>query len=183
MTGSRVVALGHYQPERVLTNAELATMVETNDEWIQSRVGIRERRIAAPDEQVDEMAWRAADKAIANAGIDSSEIDYVVVATCTAIDRSPNMAATMLAQSAGIDRATDELGGEKRVPPLVAPHDQPAGQLARRVGPVGCQHGRGGHVSRGLAGDPYDIVAELAGGRPRHRATRRENRTAACPTA
>ncbi len=101
MTGSRVVALGHYQPERVLTNDELATMVETNDEWIQSRVGIRERRIAAPDEQVDEMAWRAADKAVANAGIDSSEIDYVVVATCTAIDRSPNIAARV-AQRLGL---------------------------------------------------------------------------------
>ena len=86
MTGSRVVALGHYQPDRVLTNAELATTVETNDEWIQSRVGIRERRIAASDEQVDEMAWRAADKAVANVGIDKTEIDYVVVATCTAID-------------------------------------------------------------------------------------------------
>src|SRR5689334_16531715 len=98
MTGSRVVALGHYQPERVLTNDELATMVETNDEWIQSRVGIRERRIAAPDESVDEMAWRAADKAIANAGLDIAEIDYVVVATCTAIDRSPNIAARVAAR-------------------------------------------------------------------------------------
>lgn len=98
MTGSRVVALGHYQPERVLTNDELATMVETNDEWIQSRVGIRERRIAAPDESVDEMAWRAADKAIANAGLDVTEIDYVIVATCTAIDRSPNIAARVAAR-------------------------------------------------------------------------------------
>ncbi|MGZ0150593.1 beta-ketoacyl-ACP synthase III [Kribbella sp. WER1] len=98
MTGSRVVALGHYQPERVLTNDELATMVETNDEWIQSRVGIRERRIAAPDEACDEMAWRAADKAIANAGLDVTEIDYVIVATCTAIDRSPNIAARVAAR-------------------------------------------------------------------------------------
>jgi 3-oxoacyl-[acyl-carrier-protein] synthase III len=93
MTGSRVVALGHYQPERVLTNAELATMVDTTDEWIQSRVGIRERRIAAPDEKVDEMAARAASKAIANAGLDATEIDMVVVATLSAVDRSPNMAA------------------------------------------------------------------------------------------
>jgi 3-oxoacyl-[acyl-carrier-protein] synthase-3 len=98
MTGSRVVALGHYQPERVLTNDELATMVETNDEWIRSRVGIRERRIAAADESVDEMAWRAADKAIANAGLDVTEIDYVIVATCTAIDRSPNIAARVAAR-------------------------------------------------------------------------------------
>src|SRR3954463_7503499 len=92
MTGSRVVALGHYQPERVLTNAELATMVETNDEWIQSRVGIREGGTAGPDGRVDGMAGRAAAKAGANAGIDSAEIDYVVVAPCTAVDRSPNMA-------------------------------------------------------------------------------------------
>src|SRR3954454_15570719 len=98
MTGSRVVALGHYQPERVLTNAELATMVETNDEWIQSRVGIRERRIAAPDEQVDEMAARAAEKAIAAAGVDVAEIDMVVLATCTALDRSPNIAARVAAR-------------------------------------------------------------------------------------
>lgn len=98
MTGSKVVALGHYQPERVLTNAELSTMVETNDEWIQSRVGIKERRIAAPDEQVDEMAWRAAEKAIANSGLDTAEIDMVVVATCTAIDRSPNIAARVAAR-------------------------------------------------------------------------------------
>jgi 3-oxoacyl-[acyl-carrier-protein] synthase-3 len=98
MTGSKVVALGHYQPERVLTNAELSTMVDTNDEWIQSRVGIRERRIAAPDEQVDEMAWRAAEKAVANAGLDVAEIDMVVVATCTALDRSPNIAARVAAR-------------------------------------------------------------------------------------
>lgn len=98
MTGSRVVALGHYQPDRVLTNAELATMVDTNDEWIQSRVGIRERRIAAPDEQVDEMAARAAEKALANSGLDANEIDMVVVATCTAIDRSPNTAARVAAR-------------------------------------------------------------------------------------
>lgn len=98
MTGSRVVALGHYQPDRVLTNAELATMVETNDEWIQSRVGIRERRIAAPDEQVDEMAARAAEKALANSGLGAHEIDMVVVATCTAIDRSPNVAARVAAR-------------------------------------------------------------------------------------
>jgi 3-oxoacyl-[acyl-carrier-protein] synthase-3 len=82
----------------VLTNAELSTMVDTNDEWIQSRVGIRERRIAAPDEQVDEMAWRAAEKAVANAGLDVAEIDMVVVATCTALDRSPNIAARVAAR-------------------------------------------------------------------------------------
>ena len=90
MTGSRVVALGHYQPERVLTNDELATMVDTTDEWITSRVGIKTRHIAAPDEQVDDMAALAGEKALANAGLTTAEIDMVVVATWTALDRSPN---------------------------------------------------------------------------------------------
>jgi 3-oxoacyl-[acyl-carrier-protein] synthase-3 len=93
MPGSRVVALGHYQPARVLTNDELATTVDTTDEWITSRVGIKTRHIAAPDEQVDEMAALAGEKALANAGLTAAEIDMVVVATCTALDRSPNMAA------------------------------------------------------------------------------------------
>lgn len=98
MTGSRVVAVGHYQPERVLTNDELATMVDTSDEWIRTRVGIRTRHIAAADEQVDEMASRAAEKALAQAGFAAGEIDYVAVATCTAIDRSPNIAARVAAR-------------------------------------------------------------------------------------
>lgn len=98
MTGSRVVAVGHHQPDRVLTNAELATMVDTSDEWIRSRVGIETRRIAGDDETVDSMAAQAAAKALANAGLAPADIDYLVVATCTAIDRSPNMAARVAAR-------------------------------------------------------------------------------------
>jgi len=93
MAGSRIVSLGHYQPARVLTNDELATMVETTDEWIRSRVGIETRHIAAADETVDEMAEHAAKKALAEGGVDAAGIDYVIVATCTAVDRSPNIAA------------------------------------------------------------------------------------------
>ncbi|MFI1972949.1 3-oxoacyl-ACP synthase [Streptomyces cinnamoneus] len=97
MTGSRVLALGHYQPARVLTNDELATMVDTSDEWIRSRVGIRTRRIAAPDETVASMATEAAAKALAGSGLPPAEIDLVLVATCTAVDRSPNTAARVAA--------------------------------------------------------------------------------------
>lgn len=93
MIGSKVLSVGHYQPPRVVTNDELATMVDTNDEWIQRRVGIRERRWAAPEETVDMMATKAARDALAKAGIDAAEVDTVFVATCTALDRSPNMAA------------------------------------------------------------------------------------------
>ncbi|MGG8409498.1 beta-ketoacyl-ACP synthase III [Streptomyces sp. 12297] len=98
MTGSRVIALGHYQPAKVLTNADLAELVDTNDEWIRSRVGIKTRRIAGPDETVDEMAAQAAGKALAGAGLTPADIDLVLVATSTAIDRSPNMAARVAAK-------------------------------------------------------------------------------------
>lgn len=98
MTGSRVVALGHYQPARVLTNEDLAAMVDTTDEWIRSRVGIRTRHVAGPDEPVDELAFHAAGKALAGAGLTPDDIDLVLVATSTAIDRSPNMAARVAAK-------------------------------------------------------------------------------------
>jgi 3-oxoacyl-[acyl-carrier-protein] synthase-3 len=96
-TGSRLVALGHYQPSRVLTNADLARLVDTGDEWIRSRTGIVSRRVAG-DETVDEMAASAAAKALAGSGFVASEVDLVVVATSTAIDRSPNMAARVAAR-------------------------------------------------------------------------------------
>ncbi|MEU0075206.1 beta-ketoacyl-ACP synthase III [Streptomyces sp. NPDC006332] len=98
MNGSRITAVGHYQPARVLTNEDLAGMVDTSDEWITSRVGIRTRRIAGPDEPVDELAAHAAAKALATAGLTPGDIDLVLVATSTAIDRSPNMAARVAAR-------------------------------------------------------------------------------------
>ncbi|WP_349258426.1 beta-ketoacyl-ACP synthase III [Stackebrandtia sp.] len=91
MTGTRVIGVGHYQPSKVLTNEDLAQMVDTNDEWIQSRVGIRERRIAE-DETVADMATLAAEKALAASDLRASDIDLVVVATCSAVDRVPNTA-------------------------------------------------------------------------------------------
>ncbi|MFH8365639.1 beta-ketoacyl-ACP synthase III [Streptomyces sp. NPDC018031] len=98
MNGSRVVALGHYQPARILTNDDLAGMVDTSDEWIRSRVGIRTRHVARPDETVDEMAAAAAGKALAHSGLNTTDIDLVIVATSTALDRSPNMAARVAAR-------------------------------------------------------------------------------------
>ncbi|GHH35721.1 beta-ketoacyl-ACP synthase III [Streptomyces candidus] len=98
MTGSRIVALGHYQPAKVLTNADLSKLVDTSDEWITSRVGIRTRHVAGPDEPVDELAAHAGAKALASAGLTPADIDLVLVATSTAIDRSPNMAARVAAR-------------------------------------------------------------------------------------
>jgi 3-oxoacyl-[acyl-carrier-protein] synthase III len=97
MTGSRIVAMGHYQPSRVLTNDELATMMDTNDAWIRDRVGIVERRIA-DNETVADMAVAAAGKALAASGLAAADIDMVVVATCTSIDRCPNVASRVAAR-------------------------------------------------------------------------------------
>jgi 3-oxoacyl-[acyl-carrier-protein] synthase-3 len=101
VTGSRIVSLGHYQPSRVLTNDDLAQMVETNDAWIQDRVGIKARRIAAPEETVADMAVAAAEKALAASGLSAADIDMVAVATCSSVDRCPNV-ATRVANRLGI---------------------------------------------------------------------------------
>lgn len=78
-----ITGLGAYVPERKLTNNDLAQMVETNDAWIVTRTGIRERRIADPDEGTSHLAKRAAREALAHAGIEPEEVDLIVVATTT----------------------------------------------------------------------------------------------------
>jgi 3-oxoacyl-[acyl-carrier-protein] synthase-3 len=101
--GTRILGLGHYRPANVITNDDLvARGVDTNDEWIKSRVGIAERRWADPDETVVDMAEAAASKAIAAAGISTTEIDLVLVATCTMPTPVP-AAAPNLANRLGID--------------------------------------------------------------------------------
>ncbi|MEU4216461.1 beta-ketoacyl-ACP synthase III [Actinoplanes sp. NPDC026623] len=95
--GSRIVAMGHYQPSRVITNDDLAKIVETNDAWIRDRVGIAERRVADA-ESVADMATFAAEKALAGSGLTSADIDMVVVATCSSIDRCPNVASRVAAR-------------------------------------------------------------------------------------
>ncbi|WP_017236737.1 beta-ketoacyl-ACP synthase III [Streptomyces sp. SS] len=109
MTGTRIAALGHYQPAKVLTNHDLAEIVDTDDAWITSRVGIRTRHVAGPDEPVDELAAHAAGKALAAAGLTPDDIDLVLVATSTAIDRSPNTAARVAARLGMTSPATMDL--------------------------------------------------------------------------
>jgi 3-oxoacyl-[acyl-carrier-protein] synthase-3 len=95
--GSRIVAMGHYQPSRVVTNHDLANIVDTNDAWIRDRVGIAERRVA-DQESVADMATTAAEKALANSGLAAADIDMIVVATCSSIDRCPNVATRVAAR-------------------------------------------------------------------------------------
>jgi len=93
--GSRVLAFGGYQPARVVTNDEIAATIDTTDAWIRSRVGIASRRIAGPDETLADMAAAAGGKALAASGLSPTDIDLVIVATCTPESPIPNTAATV----------------------------------------------------------------------------------------
>ncbi|GHD76094.1 beta-ketoacyl-ACP synthase III [Vogesella fluminis] len=83
MTYSRILGTGSYLPELLMTNAMLAERVETSDEWIVSRTGIRARHIAADDQKTSDLAYLASLKAIESAGIEAGELDLIIVATTT----------------------------------------------------------------------------------------------------
>lgn len=83
MIYSRVIGTGSYLPEKILSNRDLESMVETSDEWIFTRSGIRNRHIAAENETTSDLAFKASQRAIANAKIDATEIDLIIVATST----------------------------------------------------------------------------------------------------
>jgi len=97
LRGSRILGFGHHQPSRVLTNDELSTMVDTNDEWITTRTGIKTRHIAGPDDSVVSMAIEAGRNAIADAGLQPSDIGLVIVASTTHRERSPYTAGRVAA--------------------------------------------------------------------------------------
>lgn len=78
---SRIVGTGHYCPERVMTNFDLEKMVDTSDEWITTRTGIRERRIAADSEACSDLSVKAAEAALESAGVDAEEIDGIILGT------------------------------------------------------------------------------------------------------
>ncbi|QHQ22186.1 beta-ketoacyl-ACP synthase III [Pectobacterium brasiliense] len=89
---TKIIGTGSYLPEEIRTNADLEKMVETTDEWIVTRTGIRERRIAAPDENVATMGYRAAQKALEMANVDPSEVGLLIVATTSSSHAFPSSA-------------------------------------------------------------------------------------------
>ena len=93
--GARILSFGGHQPGHVVTNDDLAAQVDTNDEWIRSRVGIISRRIAGPDESVADMATVAGGKALAGSGLSPADIDLVIVATCSTEASIPNVSAVV----------------------------------------------------------------------------------------
>jgi 3-oxoacyl-[acyl-carrier-protein] synthase III len=100
-TVSVIAGTGSYLPQKILHNKDLESMVDTTDEWIFTRTGIRERHIAATDEFTSDLALQAAQNAIASANINASDIDLIIVATTTPDKIFPSV-ATMLQRKLGI---------------------------------------------------------------------------------
>jgi 3-oxoacyl-[acyl-carrier-protein] synthase III len=98
---SRIVGTGSYLPEKILTNADLEKLVETSDEWIQSRTGIRQRHVAAEGETTTDLAEHASRRALEAAGVTAADVDLICVGTTTPDLVFPNV-GTLLQDRLGI---------------------------------------------------------------------------------
>ena len=139
--GTRVsiTGLGCHVPERVLSNDELSGMVDTNDEWIIERTGIRERRIAAPEEALSDLALPAAEQALDHAGVRAEEVDLLVVATVTADMAFPSTGAILADRLGSKDAAAYDLsaGCTGFMYAIAQAHGMVAAGLARKALVVG----------------------------------------------
>ncbi|WP_433748901.1 beta-ketoacyl-ACP synthase III [Falsibacillus pallidus] len=99
-----IIGIGRYNPEKVVTNADLEKIMDTSDEWIRTRTGIEERRLAGDDMDTSDLAYEAAKNAIKNAEIDPEDIDLILVATVTPDTPFPSV-ATMLQERLGAKKA------------------------------------------------------------------------------
>ena len=104
-----ITGLGCRVPERVITNDELSAMMDTNDEWIRERTGIRERRIAAPEEALSDLCLPACRDALQQAGLDAGEIDLIIVATVTPDMAFPSTGAILADRLGAPDAAAYDL--------------------------------------------------------------------------
>ncbi|HEY0581095.1 MAG TPA: beta-ketoacyl-ACP synthase III [Chloroflexota bacterium] len=101
----RIAGWGKYLPQRVMPNAELATVVDTSDEWIRARTGIGERRIAAPEETTCTLAVLAGRQALERAGVRPADLDLIIVATCTPDYASMPATASLVQDALGASKA------------------------------------------------------------------------------
>jgi 3-oxoacyl-[acyl-carrier-protein] synthase-3 len=139
--GARVsiTGLGCHVPERVLTNDELAKLVDTSDEWIVERTGIRERRIAAPEEALSDLALPASQQALEEAGVRGAELDLIIVATVTPDMAFPSTGALLADRLGAADAAAYDLsaGCTGFMYALAQAHGMLAAGLARTALVVG----------------------------------------------
>ena len=89
---TEIIGCGHYLPAKVLTNDDLSKIVDTNDEWISTRTGIRSRHVVAEGELTSDMAMHAVEMAMKNASVTAEDLDLVVVATLTPDNTTPSVA-------------------------------------------------------------------------------------------
>jgi 3-oxoacyl-[acyl-carrier-protein] synthase III len=103
-TYAAVLGIGSYRPSRIIPNADIVDAIDSSDEWIQQRSGIKQRRFATPEETVQMMSVSAARKALDRAGVAPEQIDCVIVATVTHLLQTPAI-ATAIAYELGTDQS------------------------------------------------------------------------------
>src|SRR5690625_1200854 len=108
--GVGILGTGHYAPENVVTNKDLEKIVDTTDEWIRSRTGIEERRIAKDDEDTSDMAFEAAQIALKDAGVTAEELDLILVATVTPDTPFPSVACMIQDRLGATNAAALDVG-------------------------------------------------------------------------
>ena len=104
-----ILGVGHYVPEKTLTNFDLEKMVDTSDEWITERTGIKQRHIAAPEEATSDLAYNAAVKALEDAKVSPEEIDLVIVGTASSDHIFPSTACLVQARLGAKNAAAFDL--------------------------------------------------------------------------
>jgi 3-oxoacyl-[acyl-carrier-protein] synthase-3 len=138
---ARITGWGHYAPETVLTNADLERLVETSDEWIVSRTGIRERRVAGPGESTATLGAIAGNRAVAVAGIQPDQVDMILVATATPDYQLPSTAALVKEAMGATRAAAMDVGAvcSGFVYALTAAHAYVASGMYRNVVVIGAE--------------------------------------------
>jgi 3-oxoacyl-[acyl-carrier-protein] synthase-3 len=109
MTRAKIIGIGSYTPERVLTNSDLEKIVDTSDEWIITRTGITERRIAADDEDTSDMCVHAANRSMEKAGIAATDIDLIIAGTVTPDYRLPSLSCMIQKKLGASNAATMDI--------------------------------------------------------------------------
>ena len=109
LNSAGILGLGSYVPEKILTNADIEKLVDTNDEWITERTGIKERRICAPEQATSDLSLIAAQRALEDANVSAEELDMIIVATISADSNTPSTACVLQDKLGAVNAAAFDL--------------------------------------------------------------------------